>query len=168
MNKAARKIIINLMPTLLCLVLVLMTLMPFSIIPFYAVPLPLVLVVIFYFAVFHPSVLNCICVFLIGVFADMLTDGPFGLQAFSYVLLFFLANVNRRLLLSLTFGGVWAAFGAILFVVYFTWYLLFCLATLSWLNADALVFQYMTLLICYPLASFACGWFNVKVFGETR
>lgn len=168
MSKSLIKFVKSLMPTMICLVLVLAGIMPFSLLPFYTVPLPLVLVVIYYFAVFHPSALNCISVFFIGVFADLLTDSPFGLQAFSYVLLFFLANLNRRFLLSLNFAGLWTAFGVILAGTYLLWYLLFSLATLSWLNSDSLVFQYMTLVLIYPIISWVCGWFNMKIFGDTR
>lgn len=155
-------------PIFVCLTLVLLGVMPYSLLPFYTVPLPFVLVAIYYFAIFHPSALNGICVFFIGIFADLLTDSPFGLQAFSYVLLFFIANLHRRFLVSLTFVGLWAAFGVILFCTYLLWYLLFSLISLTLLNTDALIFQYLTLVIMYPILSWVCGWFNLKLFGDTQ
>ncbi|MBR6674647.1 MAG: rod shape-determining protein MreD, partial [Alphaproteobacteria bacterium] len=98
------------LPTLLCVLFVMFNVMPFSLNPYYRIPIPFVLSIIFYYAVFHPSVLNVICVFFIGIFADTLMSTPFGLQTFFYVLIFFIANLNRRYFLTLNFADFWLAY----------------------------------------------------------
>lgn len=151
------------LPMLVCLALVLFNMMPFSLTVIYQIPIPFVLIVIFYFGVFHPAVLNGICVFIIGLFADLLMDSPFGLQAFIYVLLFFTANLNRRYLLSLSFEGLWMSFSLILAFVYLVWYLIFSFISFQLLTVSGFVFQYVVLVLCYPPVSWACGWLNLKI-----
>lgn len=151
------------LPILVSLFFVLLDIMPYAFIPFYQVPLPLVLIVIFYFAVFRPRLLNGIAAFGIGIFADLLISSPFGLQAFIYVLMFFIANLNAKFLHTLEFKGLWVAFALILMVVYVCWYLLFSLASLTLLNIMPLVFQYMVIVLFYPLISWGCGWLNMKI-----
>lgn len=150
-------------PTIISLLLVLFSLATFSLMPIYHTELPIVLIVIFCFAVFNPTLLNGICVFFIGLFADLLMAGPFGLQAFIYVLLFFIANLNRRFLLILSFKYLWLAFAFILAVIYLIWYLMFSLVIFNFLSAQPFILQYLVLVLIYPAVSWCCGWLNSKV-----
>lgn len=150
-------------PMSISLLLVLLSLAPFSFMPIYHTELPIVMIIIFCFAVFNPALLNGVCVFFIGLFADLLMAGPFGLQAFIYVLLFFVANLNRRFLLTLSFKYLWLAFAFILAVVYVIWYLLFSLVTFTLLSADSFILQYLVLVLIYPAVSWCCGWLNGKL-----
>lgn len=151
------------LPTLICLLLVLFGVAPFSFMPIYHTELPIVLIVIFCFAIFNPTVLNGISVFFIGLFADLLMAGPFGLQTFIYVLMFFVANLNRRFLLTLSFKYLWIAFGVILAFMYLIWYLLFSLTVLQFLSPNSFVLQYLVLVMIYPAISWCCGYVNSKL-----
>ena len=151
------------LPMTISMLLVLFGVAPFSLMPIYHTELPVVLIVIFCFAVFNPTLLNGICVFLIGLFADLLMAGPFGLQAFIYVLLFFVANLNRRFLLTLTFKYLWLAFSLILAFIYLVWYLMFTLVTFTFLSPGVFILQYIVLVLIYPAVSWCCGWLNGKL-----
>lgn len=151
------------LPTLVCLVSVLMNATLFHTALFMNVPIAPVWIIIFYFAVFHPAVLNVIAVFCIGLFTDLITEGPFGIHTFSFVLLFFAANLNRRFCLMLKFSDLWAVFGLVLFGVRSVEYLLCALAMMMWPPLEVFVFQYIVLMLAYPAVSWGCGWLNMKI-----
>ncbi len=151
------------LPTLMCLGLVLATLVPFSLNLYYRMPTPFVFGVIFYFAIFHPAVLNVICVFCVGVFADLLTNTPFGLQTFFYVLMFFAANLNRRYFLTLNFADLWFAFSLVLGCVLLLYYFFFMIVSLSLPPFVPMIFQYGVLALTYPVVAWGCGWLNLKI-----
>ena len=81
----------KLLPLGACLLVILLAQTP----TVFGICVPLVYVPIFYFAIFRPSVLNAYVLFGLGVFADCLNEVPFGLYAFLFVLLFFVARLNR-------------------------------------------------------------------------
>lgn len=151
------------LPTVVSLLLVVLTLMPFSVNPYYRIPIPFIFGVIFYFGVFHPAVLNVVCVFFIGVFADILTGAPFGLQTFFYVLMFFVANLNRRYFLTLNFADLWMAFSLVLIGIMLLYYLFFMVVSLTIPPFIPMVFQYAVLTLTYPIVAWCCGWLNLKI-----
>ena len=151
------------LPTLLCALFVIFNVVPFSINPYYRIPIPFIFSIIFYYGVFHPAVLNVICVFFIGVFADILIDGPFGLQTFFYVLIFFIANLNRRYFLTLNFADFWLAYTLVCAAVLLMMYLFFMIISLSIPPFMPVVFQYSVLVLTYPIMAWLCGWLNLKI-----
>lgn len=151
------------LPTLLCMLFVIFNVMPFSLNPYYRMPIPFVLSVIFYYGVFHPAVLNVICVFLIGIFADILMSTPFGLHTFFYVLTFFVANLNRRYFLTLNFADFWLAYTLVSAAVLLLFYLFFAVISLSVPPFMPIIFQYNILVLTYPVMAWVCGWLNIKI-----
>lgn len=151
------------LPTLLCVLFVIFNVMMFSLTPYYRIPIPFVLSIIFYYAVFHPAVLNVICVFLIGVFADILISSPFGLQTFFYVLIFFVANLNRRYFLTLNFADFWLAYALVLSGILLLTYLFFVIISLTIVPFLPILFQYGVLVLTYPVMAWLCGWLNLKI-----
>lgn len=153
------------LPTLLCMVLILFNSITFSFSLFYRTPILFVLTVIFYFAVFRPMVLNVIVVFLLGIFADLLGSGLFGLHAFFFVLMFFVANLNRRFILTLNFVDSWLIFAFILGILQLVWWALFSLLNLMIPPFMPILFQYVVLVLTYPFFIWLCGWLDLKIGG---
>lgn len=151
------------LPTLLCVLFVIFNVMMFSLNPYYRIPIPFVFSIIFYYAVFHPAVLNVICVFLIGIFADILTSSPFGLQTFFYVLMFFVANLNRRYFLTLNFADFWLAYTLVLSSILSLQYVFFMIISMSVPSFMPIIFQYVVLIMTYPVMAWLCGWLNLKI-----
>ena len=150
-------------PTLLCIGLIFLNAITFSFAPFYRTPILFVLTVIFYFAVFRPIVLNVILVFLLGVFADLIGNSMFGLNAFFFVLMFFVSNLNRRFILTLNFIDSWLIFALILGVLQLLWWLLFSMLNLMIAPVMPMVFHYMVLVLTYPLIMRICSWVDLKI-----
>lgn len=97
-------------PFLFAVLLITLGTAPVSWIAYSGVPIPFVLPIIFFYAIYRPTVLNVICVFLLGIYADLLTTAPFGLSSFFFVLFFFAANFKRRLLMTLSYKRLWLVF----------------------------------------------------------
>lgn len=151
------------LPFIFGLLLVSVGIVPFSIVSFYRVQIPFVLVFIFYFAVFRPRLLNGALVFLLGVYADLITQSPLGVQPFIYVLLFFVANLNHRILSGLSFNQLWGAFLFIAGVLHAAWYGLFSLLSLSLIAPFFMVIQYLFLGLSYPLLMGFAAWLDRRI-----
>jgi rod shape-determining protein MreD len=146
-------------PLLLCLIIILLSQTPNIQIIF----IPLVYIPIFYFAVFRPSLLNAYENFGLGIFTDLMSQTPFGLYSFLFVLLFFIARLNRLFLKDLSFNKLWALFavcsGGILLITLF----LFTIVTGTVINTYFLFYQYIILNLVYPLGVFLLGRLNDKI-----
>ena len=150
-------------PAIIALLFILFSVIPFSFSPTTKIYVPLVLIVIYYFAIFRPSVLNVITVFFLGILTDLLLSVPFGLNAFFFVLVFFIANLGRSFLLDMSFNGLWISFAALMFAVDLLWYLFSCLISGEWLFLSPFILQYILLVLFCPLIISFCCWLNIKL-----
>ncbi len=155
----------QMIPALVGLFFVFFSVIPFSFSPATKIYVPLILIVIYYFAIFRPSVLNDITVFFLGLLTDFLLDAPIGFHAFFYVLLFFLTNLNRAFLLNLSFNALWIIFVAVLFCFDTLTYLSISLLSGTFLYPVDLFIQFFLLVFFYPLIMAFCGWLNIRLGG---
>ena len=157
-KKSLKKII----PLLLCLIIILLSQTPNIQIIF----IPLVYIPIFYFAVFHPSLLNAYENFGLGLFADLISQTPFGLYSFLFVLLFFIARLNRLFFKDLSFNKLWSLFalcsGLLLLIELF----LFTLVSGTVITTYFLFYQYIILNLLYPLGIYFLARLNDKIGGH--
>ncbi|MDR2902389.1 MAG: rod shape-determining protein MreD [Lactobacillales bacterium] len=137
--------------------------LPYFMIPYFNVHIPFIIIVVFYFAIFHPTVMNSVLAFFIGLMADMITNSPLGLQAFLFSGLFFFTNLNRKFLLQRTFSGLWIYFTISALIYYIVWYVLFSLKSLTLLNIMPLMVQYVFVVLFYPIVVGICGSLNNKL-----
>jgi len=154
-------------PAVIALLFVLLSVLPFSVSPTTKIYVPLVLIVIYYFAIFRPSVLNVITVFFLGILTDLLLSTPFGLNAFFFVLLFFIANLARSFLLEMSFNGLWISFMLLMFIIDLLWYLFSSFMAGEWLFLGAFILQYILLVLFCPLIISFCCWLNIKLGYES-
>lgn len=150
-------------PVLLCLFLIICNFATVSFNPYNRVPIPFILSVIFYFSIFYPSVLNVVIVFCLGLLSDLLIGPIIGIHTFIFVLLFFVANLNRRYIISLKFNDYLKSYALILGGVYIVWYMVGCLAVQSFLPLMPILFQYIILVCSYPLFAKVCTKIHMKL-----
>lgn len=150
-------------PAITAFLFVLFSVIPFSFSPTNKIYVPLVYILIYYFAVFRPSVLNVITVFFLGLLTDFLLNTPFGVNTFFFVLAFFITNLGRSFLQDMTFNGLWLSFAGLMFVIYMLWYLTVSLLSHSWLGLGAFLLQYVLLVLFCPLIMSFCCWLNMKL-----
>lgn len=153
------------LPTLLALFFVLISILPISFTPSDFIYVPWVMPVIYYFAIFRPSVLNVFSVFLLGIIADLLMQTPFGLNTFFFVLLFFIANLSRRFLMNVNFQGLWGIFALIMAGMYAAWYLATCLIQGRFVFGTFFI-EYILLVLFCPLIMALSAWLNAKMGAE--
>ena len=149
-------------PLLLCLIVVLLSQTPNIQIIF----IPLVYIPIFYFAVFRPSLLNAYENFGLGIFTDLISQTPFGLYSFLFVLLFFIARLNRLFLKDLSFNKLWLLFAICSALLLLIKLFLFTLVSGTVINTYFLFYQYIVLNLVYPLGVFLLGRLNQMIGKE--
>ena len=145
------------LPFFLALGLILFNAVPAYPISGYLQSIPCVLIIIFYFAIFHPSVLNDFEVFILSIFADILVQGPFGLIIVSYVLMFFLPHFLRTYLFNLSFFQLWGVFGLFLCGIFCVQYILFSLVVGQWMSFIPDIIRMIILILIYPFIIRICA-----------
>lgn len=150
-------------PFSLCVFLVLLTGIPIRSASFCLFCIPFVYTVIYYFAIFRPIVLNVGLVFLIGLFSDILTGSPIGFNSFLMTLLFFMTNLNRRILGNASFLGQWVGFGLNVSVVFFVSFILIALISRHGIIVSKTFFDYFFVILSYPIMAYVCGFLNKRI-----
>ncbi len=149
----------KLLPLGACLLVILLAQTP----TVFGICVPLVYVPIFYFAIFRPSVLNAYVLFGLGLFADCLNEAPFGLYAFLFVLLFFVARLNRLFLKDLSFKNLWMLFAFFSAVLLLTQLFFFFLCAGTTIPSGFLLREYIILNLCYPFGFALCGRVDARL-----
>ena len=98
------------LPALLTLVLALINVIPLQAPGFAPVAPTMVLASLYYWAIYRPTMTPLWAVFLIGLFEDIVTGAPMGVNAAIYLIAFGLVAGQRRVFLGKSFGVVWWGF----------------------------------------------------------
>ena len=144
------------LPFLFCLILIFLSLIP----EMNWIFIPLIFIPVFYFAIFHPTLLNANMVFLLGFVADLMTELPFGIHSFLFVLLFFIARLNQLFLKDLSFKSLWILFMVSSGILLLLQSFLFTVFSGAVIPVNFLLFQYIVLILIYPLFFSFCGYLN--------
>ena len=153
----------RLLPFVFCLFLILGTRIPFHFLSNYPFPTEWVLIPIFYFSIYHPKCLSSWAVFLLGFFSDLMTQSPFGLMTFSYVLMFFMANFLRKYLVEMNFWALWGIFSVFLLLVLSIEYLLVVLQGSAFIVVYPIFVEFWILVLSYPFLMRFCAYLDQKV-----
>lgn len=143
-------------PTFMCLLIILLSTVPNNRFFF----IPMVFIPIFYFAVFNPRILNALSVFGLGIFADLMTQTPFGIFSFLFVLLFFVSRLNRLFFKELSFKKLWILFIGCAAILLLLQLFLFTLCTSDIVKTGFLPLQFTALILLYPLGIKVCDILN--------
>lgn len=152
----------KIIPLLVCLMIILLSQTPNIQIIF----IPLIYIPIFYFAVFRPSLLNAYENFGLGIFTDLISQTTFGLYSFLFVLLFFIARLNRLFLKDLSFNKLWLLFAICSALLLLIELFLFTLVSGTVIDTFFLFYQYIILNLLYPLGVFLLGRLNHMIGHE--
>lgn len=150
-DTAARR----LTPFGLTVVLVLIGAVPLHIPGFVPVSPLLPMIGIYYWAIYRPDLMPVAAVFIIGILYDALSGTPMGVSAAIFVIVHGIIDSQRRFFAGKSFMIVWLGFvlvsaGALLA----TWLLVSAFYGTP-VRGQALMFQYLTTLGCFPLLSWA-------------
>ena len=138
-------------PFAITLVLVLFSIVPAHI-PGYARIAPLFpLMAVYHWAVNRPELLPAIAVFTIGLLVDTLGGTPIGVNALVFLAVYGVVVAQRRFLLGKPFWIAWLGFALTAAVAALQTWVLLSLFETTLLAPQAIVFQYLTTLGCFPI-----------------
>ena len=103
----------QLMPSMLTLVLVIINVVPLHIPGLSRVAPLLPLMAVYHWAAFRPRLLPAYAVFLIGLFQDILTGAPIGVNAFVFLAVYGAVLSQKRFLIGKSFFILWLGFALI-------------------------------------------------------
>jgi rod shape-determining protein MreD len=106
----ASRVVVTVLPFVIGVLCVLLSFVPVGRI-FGSSTMPaFALMAIFYWAVVRPDLFPVYAVFLVGLLTDLLSWGPIGLWAFTYVLTYTLVLTQRFLIVNVPFSVFWFSF----------------------------------------------------------
>ena len=151
------------LPFLFCLFLILSGHIPFHFLPNYPYSVSWLFIPIFYYAIYNPKCLSSWAVFLVGLFADFLTQSPFGVMTFCYVLVFFVANLLRKYLREMNFWLLWAIFSTLLMLILLLEYGLMVLEAPFPIAFVPVLVEFCILVLTYPFLMRFCAALDRKI-----
>ena len=138
-------------PTLLIIILVVVSQIPLQIPNAGPVFPDIVLIAVFYWAVHRPDLMPFWVVFLIGLLQDLLGGDALGVSSMVYLAVFWTVAAQQRFFMSRSFGVIWAGFIVIgAGVVVLSWGL-HALILGRQVQIGPALFQYLTTIAAYPL-----------------
>ena len=108
------------------------------------------LLCVFFWAVYRPYLFGLGAVFLLGVFADLQSTGPLGLNLFMFLVMYLLVINLSKYIPEKTFELMWLGLSLLLFAVLFSGWFLLSVYYAQFLPIKGLVFSYFISLAVYP------------------
>ncbi len=107
----ASRVVVMVLPFVIGVFCVLLSFVPISRI-FGSSTMPaFALMAIYYWAVVRPNMFSVYAVFVVGLLTDLLSAGPIGLWAFTYVFTYTVVLTQRFLIINAPFSVFWFGFG---------------------------------------------------------
>lgn len=116
------------------------------------IEIPLVLMFIYYWSVYRPTLLPQTAVFALGIYMDLLIGFPVGLSAFTLLIMRIVVEGQRLFLTSQSFMVVWMGFAASSAVLLFTQWFLFGLLNWHWTPYVPIILMVFTGTFLFPAA----------------
>lgn len=96
------------------------------------VQIPIVLLIIYYWSIYRPTLLPAFLVFLAGLFLDIMGGGPLGVNALIFFAVHRIVTDQRSFLLGQSFLMIWLGFGIVNSGVVLLRWLVFGVFQLNW------------------------------------
>jgi len=119
-------------PHFLLLLLLFVNVMALPFFPDGAVKPQLVLMVVYYWAIYRPTLVPPLFCFGLGLLMDILSGMPPGINAFILVLTQWIVRGQRRFLMGQPYSTIWAVFGFVAVSSIFVQWLLYGLSHMHW------------------------------------
>lgn len=121
-----------LIPYIFIAVFFLLDLVPVHIAPFGEIRPCLSIMSVFYWSIYRPTLIPNWLVFLLGLMQDLISGLPLGINAFVFLLLYWVISDQRRVFVGQPFATVMIGFGLALVLSNCMRWLLFSLVTGIW------------------------------------
>lgn len=141
----------RLTPFGLTVLLVVINVIPIQIPGFARVVPLLALIAIHHWAIYQPELMPAYAVFLVGVFQDLLSGVPLGVNTFIFLAVYGAVVWQRRFFVGKSFLITWLGFAVVCAAAMMLSWILISVLHLTLVNAEALVYQYLLTLGFFPL-----------------
>ena len=113
---------------------------------------PLLLMAIYYWSVYRPTLLPPWLVFAIGLLLDLITGMPYlGLSAILFLLGRIVVVDQRRFLTGQSFMVIWMGFAALAALFHIFQWSMSCLLSLQWMPVRDFVSSYVLGIVLFPV-----------------
>ncbi len=121
-----------LVPHLILMALLLLSVVSLPFLPTGAVKPQFVLMAVYYWAVYRPTLQPPVFCFFLGLLIDILSGMPPGINAFILVMTQWVVSDQRRFLVGQPYSTIWAVFGLVAIVSVFIQWVLYGLTQWHW------------------------------------
>jgi len=123
-----------------------------------AVPTPAIpILVIFYFAIRNPALLRSPAIFVVGLVQDLLTGGPLGVWALSYLAALYAVRDQREFFLGRDRAMMWLGAALASTVSGLTLWAMSSILSAQFAPPGPVAYQMAITALLYPLAALAFG-----------
>lgn len=137
-------------PTLTTLALIVLSVVPLRLPEFAAIVPSFALMAVYYWTMYRAEVMPAPAVFGIGVFQDLLSGGPFGVNAFVLLLVHGAVLTQRRVLMRRPFSLGWLGFVAVALMGFALNWLAMTALNLTLFDPRPALVQYVMTAMLYP------------------
>ena len=135
----------------LLFLLILLNLVKFPLLGADGGKLSFLLIGIYFWTIYRPSLLPYPIIFVAGLLLDLLSGGLVGLNALCFMVVAMIVRGQRRFLLGQSWSVVWAGFCVAVTLVMGVQYLVYSLDALTILSPIPLIFNLVISYLLYPL-----------------
>lgn len=114
---------------------------------------PFILMAIYYWSIYRPTLIPAWLVFLAGILFDFISGLPVGLHGFIFVAARWLVTDQRLLLYSQSFITVWIGFIVMNFIAVSTQWILFGLVNFGWPPIEPAALMFVSGVFLFPIIS---------------
>jgi len=143
----------NITPFILSLILIMISQLPMHLPELGRATPMLALIAVYHWTVFRPELLPSPAVFVIGLFLDLLSGGPAGINTVVLLLVYGVVLSQRRFLFGKSFAVVWIGFGVVGASATLITFFVISLYHLAPVVPEGFFFQYLLTLGLFPLVS---------------
>ena len=145
------------LPAIVTLALILIGLVPLRMADLSPVVPSLAVVAVFYWTIHRPALMPIWAVFLVGLFHDLIADGPLGVGILTLLLVHALVEGNRRFLVGTSFAIVWLVFALVAAAAAVAGWALTCLIEARLFDFEPTLFRYFGTVAVYPCLAWLFG-----------
>ncbi len=142
-------------PYFLMLLLFLLNIVFLSTAIFINIEVPFIIIMIYYWSIYRPTLTPPLLVFITGICFDLLSGLPVGISAFTFLLLSQIVSSQRLFLTGQTFMAVWLGFIIVGSIALFAQWFLFGLINLQWTPLPPVILSVISGILLFPAVSLA-------------
>ncbi len=150
-------------PFATCVVSVMLTMLPYGLSSNLVVAPAFAFMAIYYWTLFRPNLMHPIMIFFVGLYQDLLSMGPLGLWATTYLLLYAYWLLRREYFTGRSFASLWFSFGISVVILMLVSWIITSIFFTQFVSPRAVIIQGLFTFFLYPLYARFLAYFNRRI-----